>query len=185
MVTNKTNRSNHLYRRCALFVIGRIGRTPKVYKHFELIAMRYALIVIALAVTVMECSDQLPDCEKDLPSIAPALGKELRKTLSDGVQANMKGGSKPEYNCYLEYLGWLGLNDTSDRSLGWLKHADTYLFNFTKEGEKENKTPTKEFLTKLGKNTNITEKPWKRFGCNYIYKEKAYKYTCIFYHYDE
>ncbi|KAK6754358.1 hypothetical protein RB195_013389 [Necator americanus] len=110
------------------------GQNPEaiiIYKHFELIAMRYALIVIALAVTVMECSDQLPDCGKDLPSIAPALGKELRKTLSDGVQANMKEGSKPEYNCYLEYLGWLGLNDTSDGSLGWLEHADTYLFNIT------------------------------------------------------
>ncbi|KAK6754352.1 hypothetical protein RB195_013385 [Necator americanus] len=156
-----------------------------IYKHFELIAMRYTLIVIALAVTVLECSDQLPDCEKDLPSIAPPLGKELRKTLSDGVQANMKEDSKPEYNCYLEYLGWLGLNDTSDRSLGWLKHADTYLFNFTKKGEKENETPTEEFLTELGKDTKVKEKDWKRFGCNYIYKEEAYKYTCIFYRYNE
>ncbi|KAK6754351.1 hypothetical protein RB195_013384 [Necator americanus] len=101
-----------------------------IYKHFELIAMRYALNVIALAVTVMECSDQLPDCGKDLPSIAPALGKELRKTLSDGVQANMKEGSKPEYNCYLEYLG-------------------------CKEGEKENETPTEEFLSELGKDTKV------------------------------
>ncbi|ETN72665.1 hypothetical protein NECAME_18730 [Necator americanus] len=57
--------------------------------------MRYTLIVIAVAVTVLECSDQLPDCEKDLPSVAPSLGKDLRKTLSDGVQANMKKGSKP------------------------------------------------------------------------------------------
>ncbi|KAK6754350.1 hypothetical protein RB195_013384 [Necator americanus] len=89
-----------------------------IYKHFELIAMRYALNVIALAVTVMECSDQLPDCGKDLPSIAPALGKELRKTLSDGVQANMKEGSKPE-------------------------------------GEKENETPTEEFLSELGKDTKV------------------------------
>ncbi|KAK6754360.1 hypothetical protein RB195_013390 [Necator americanus] len=149
------------------------------------IAMRYALIVIALAVSVMECSDKLPNCEKELPSVAPPLGEKLRKTLSDGVQANMKEDSKPEYNCYLEYLGWLGLNDTSDRSLRWLKHADTYLFNFTKKGEEENETPTEEFLTELGKDTKVKEKDWKRFGCNYIYKEEAYKYTCIFYRYNE
>ncbi|ETN69096.1 hypothetical protein NECAME_15529 [Necator americanus] len=147
--------------------------------------MRYALIVIALAVTVMECSDKLPDCGKELPSIAPPLEEGIRKNLWDGIMKSATSSKNElEYNCYLEYLGWLALNDTSDSNLGWLENEGTYLLNFNKT-DIENNKPTDEFVTELGRDTNITQKPWKRFGCNYMYKEGEHKYICIFYNYDE
>ncbi|KAK6754368.1 hypothetical protein RB195_013396 [Necator americanus] len=148
---------------------------------FKQTAMHYALIVVALAVTLMECFAALPDCGKEMPSVAPPLDSSTRKSLSEGVLEKAQGGEL-EYNCYLEYLGWLALNDPSDSELGWLPYEDTYLLNFSKKGDKGNK-PTEEFVTELGKDTKVTQKPWKRFGCNYMYKEGEHKYMCVFYNY--
>ncbi|ETN82003.1 hypothetical protein NECAME_17813, partial [Necator americanus] len=96
---------------------------------FKLTAMHYALIVVVLAATLMECSVALPDCGKEMPSVVPPLDSSTRTRLSDAVHGKAQGGEL-EYNCHLEYLGWLALNDPSDSELGWLPYEDTYLLNF-------------------------------------------------------
>ncbi|ETN82004.1 flavodoxin domain protein [Necator americanus] len=142
--------------------------------------MHNALIVVVLAATLMECSVALPDCGIEMPSVVPPLENSTRERLSDAVHEKMKGDLV--YNCYLEYLGWLALNDPSDSELGWLPYEDTHLLNFSKMGDEENK-PTEEFVTELGKDTKVTGKSWKLFGCNYMYKEGEHKYMCVFYNY--
>ncbi|ETN84084.1 hypothetical protein NECAME_17262 [Necator americanus] len=88
----------------------------------------------------MECFAALPDCGKEMPSVVPPLDGSTRKRLSDAVHE--KGRATwlvvqkllfNKYNCYLEYLGWLALNDPSDSELGWLPYEDTHLLNFSKK----------------------------------------------------
>ncbi|KAK6754366.1 hypothetical protein RB195_013395 [Necator americanus] len=138
-----------------------LGRTSFLYRHFQ-----------------ADCNALRTYC--CCPGLPP-LDSSTRTRLSDAVHGKAQGGEL-EYNCHLEYLGWLALNDPSDSELGWLPYEDTYLLNFSKKGDEGNK-PTEEFVTELGKDTKVTGKSWKLFGCNYMYKEGEHKYMCVFYNY--
>ncbi|KAK6754390.1 hypothetical protein RB195_013412 [Necator americanus] len=149
--------------------------------------MRYTLILIVLAVTSTECSDELPDCSEEAKH---PLEKGIKEKLSEEIKSKVQKkevGKELEYRCELEYLGWLVLEDPN-KDMTWLypESMKNYPEDFSILISTQNKT-----------NINVTEatkavlKEWdlhltrlknsEFFGCSYKKEYETHKYICIFY----
>ncbi|KAK6754374.1 hypothetical protein RB195_013399 [Necator americanus] len=148
--------------------------------------MRYTLILIVLAVTLTECSDELPDCSEEAKH---PLEKEIKEKLSEEIKSKVqkkKDGKELEYRCELEYMGWLVLEDPK-KEMEWLypesmkNYPDDFSILISTQNEtKKNENEATKAVLKEWEDYLTSLKPSEFFGCNHKEEHNTHKYICIF-----